>query len=58
MFIVVAVVGRLELDLVVVFLRRFIGFALAGESLDHPFRLRGLRRVRVRKYKIDDLRAS
>ena len=58
MLAVVAVVRRLELDLVVVFLRRFIGFALAREALDDPFGLRGLGRVRVGVYEVDDLRGE
>ena len=55
---VVAVVGRLELDLVVVLLRRLVRLALAGQSFDDALRLRRLGRVGVRVDEVDDLRAA
>ena len=55
---VVAVVGRLELDLVVVFFGGLVGLPFARESFDDAFGLRGFRRVGVGVDEVDDLRAS
>ena len=55
---VVAVVGRLELDLVVVLLRRLVRLALAGEALDDALGFGGLGRVGVGVDEVDDLRAA
>ena len=53
---VVAVVGRLELDLVVVFFRRLVGFSFTGQALDDALRFGGLRGVGVGVDEVDDLR--
>ena len=58
MLAVVAVVGRLELHLVVVFFRGLVGLALAGEALDDAFGFGGLRGIRISVDEVDDLRAS
>ena len=55
---VVAVVGRLELDLVVVLLGGLVRLALAGEALDDALGFGGLRRVGVGVDEVDDLRAA
>mmetsp|Transcript_7992 Transcript_7992/g.22467 ORF Transcript_7992/g.22467 Transcript_7992/m.22467 type:complete len:318 (-) Transcript_7992:1784-2737(-) len=51
---IIRIVGRLELDLVVVFFGRLVRLALAGQPLDDPFGFRGLRRIRIGVDEVDD----
>ena len=54
MLAIIRIVGRLELDLVVVFFGGLVRLALAGQPLDDPFGFCGLGGVGVGIYKVDD----